>query len=149
VWPFISLSFIIIVIDRICKIIIFKNIPVGRSIPVIEGIFHISPAYNKGIAFGLCRSCHINILTAVSLLAIILILYIMLIKRPGRHMLMIGFSLILGGAAGNLIDRLAYGHVLDFIDLRVWPVFNIADSCITIGAGLILWNLLVTRRKRL
>ena len=64
-----------------------------------------------------------------------------------RSMSVISLSLVLGGAVGNLIDRVWLGYVVDFFDLRVWPVFNVADSCITIGVGLLLWQSLVKRQQ--
>ena len=112
----------------------------------IKGIFHITPTYNTGIAFGLFKGYNLYIFSAVSVIMSLAILYILIAKRPKSLCLSLGLSLVMAGAVGNLIDRLAHGHVLDFIDLRIWPVFNIADSAITIGAGLILWYLCIKRK---
>jgi len=95
---------------------------------------------NTGIAFGLFKDQGV-VFIIIPVIAIALLVYnIYYYRRFEQHiseMYIIGFSLILGGAFGNLVDRVMYGYVIDFIDLRVWPVFNIADSAITIGAVII------------
>ena len=88
------------------------------------------------------------ILVVISSLTVLFIVYTVFVKKPKSQISNCGLFLILAGAIGNLTDRVVYGHVLDFIDLRVWPVFNIADSSITIGAGLILWHLLITGKDK-
>ncbi|NQT89632.1 MAG: signal peptidase II [Candidatus Omnitrophica bacterium] len=145
--PFLILSVIIVALDRILKFVIFKNFCIGSSSPLIKGILYITPTYNKGAAFGLFRESAPCLFIAASVIAIVFILFIILVKRPGSVLLSLGSCLILAGACGNLIDRIAYGHVLDFIDFKVWPVFNIADSAITIGTVLVLFYLVVTKRK--
>ena len=147
-WPVIILSILIVVADRLLKFVIFKKISIGSSLPVIEGIFHITPTCNKGIAFGLFKDYNLYIFIAISVITSFFILYILLMKRPRSHLFTSGLFLILAGAVGNLIDRMIYGYVLDFIDLRIWPVFNIADSAITIGAGLVLWHLCLGNRAK-
>lgn len=141
-WPLLILSILIVASDRILKFVIFKNFHIGSSTPIIRGILHITPTCNRGAAFGLFKESAPFILTALTIVTSCLILYVLLIKRPRVRLLSSGLFLVLAGALGNLFDRIAYGHVLDFIDLRVWPVFNIADSSITIGAGLVLWYLI-------
>jgi signal peptidase II len=123
--------------DRFLKIFVFKNIPIGSSYPLIRNILHITPIYNKGIAFGLFKGANMFVLMAISLLTAFYIIYIILYKKPKSSILILGLFLILSGAVGNLIDRISYGCVLDFIDIRVWPVFNIADSSISLGTLLI------------
>ena len=147
-WPFIILSILIVVADRLLKFVIFKKISIGFSLPVIEGIFHITPTYNKGIAFGLFKDYNLYIFISVSVITLFFILYILLMVRPKSYLFTSGLFLVLAGAVGNLIDRIIYGHVLDFIDFRIWPVFNMADSAITIGAGLILWHLCLGDRAK-
>ncbi|MFH1867562.1 MAG: signal peptidase II [Candidatus Omnitrophota bacterium] len=143
----IILSILTFILDRVLKSIIFDKIPVGSSLPVIQGVFHITPTFNKGIAFGLLKDFNLYILIAVSFAAALSILYVIFVKKPGSPLFVSGLYLILGGAVSNMLDRVAYGHVLDFLDFRIWPVFNIADSAITVGAGLVLWHLLIIGRK--
>jgi len=147
VLPLLITSIAIVLVDRILKIIIFNRFSVDSSFPVIEGILHITPTYNTGAAFSLFKGHNIFILIAISVATIIFILYLLLVKRPKEPLLRRGLFLILAGSVGNLIDRLAYRHVLDFIDLRVWPVFNIADASITTGACLILVFIFVSRKS--
>lgn len=145
-WPFLVLSILIVVIDRILKFAIFKNFHIGSSFPVIKGILYITPTYNKGVAFGLFKESAPFILVALPLIIACFILYIILMKRPKSPLLTSGLFLVLAGAIGNLIDRIICGYVMDFIDFRIWPVFNIADSSITIGTCLILISLFKARR---
>ena len=114
----------------------------GESIPVIRNIFHFTLVHNTGIAFGLFKNQGI-VFIIVPIIAIILIAFNIYYYRNNDYVgraYLIGFSLILAGAIGNLIDRILFGHVIDFIDLRVWPVFNTADSAITIGTIIILFK---------
>jgi len=148
VWFFLIFSILIITSDRILKFIIFKNFAIGSSFPLIKNILYITPTCNKGIAFGLFKGNSMLILIAASMLTVALIIYIIVVKKPKSNLILSGLVLILSGAAGNLIDRILYGHVLDFIDFRIWPVFNISDSAITIGASLLIWYLLKAREEK-
>ncbi|MDD4981036.1 MAG: signal peptidase II [Candidatus Omnitrophica bacterium] len=139
----ISLS--ILFLDQFSKIIVSKNLSLNQSVPLIRGVFHLTLIHNRGAAFGMLRNqAQLFILTTV--LAIIFIL-ITLKKNKGkkRPIYNISLSCILGGALGNFIDRLTSGYVIDFLDFRIWPVFNVADSAITVGAILLGWALLKTK----
>jgi signal peptidase II len=96
---------------------------------------HLTLVRNTGAAFGLFKDQTI-IFILMSAAAIIFIGFYLIKKKASYYL---PFALILGGAAGNLIDRLRFGYVVDFIDLRFWPVFNVADSCITIGAVILFF----------
>ena len=146
-WLLLILSILIFSTDRVLKYIVFKNLSLGESVPIIENLIHITPTHNRGIAFGLLKDQNLILFLVLSLLAIIFIIYLIVKKRTQSKSMLLGFFLILSGACGNLVDRIIYGYVLDFIDLRVWPVFNIADSAITIGTCIILWNLLIKKHK--
>lgn len=133
------------VLDRLTKIIVYKEIAPGQSIAVFPDIFHITLVRNFGSAFGLFKN-YGHIFTAVSILAIFFIAaYIARHKRIDKF-LSLALGLILGGAAGNLIDRAFFGYVIDFLDFRIWPVFNIADSSITVGAFILALYILRQRR---
>lgn len=127
-------------LDQLSKFIITRCLLQNQSIPLIKGIFHLTLIHNRGAAFGILRN-QVPLFIFTSILAIILI-YFNLKKNKHRKAYSIALSLILGGALGNLIDRLFFGYVIDFIDLRIWPVFNIADSAITIAAVLLGWEIL-------
>lgn len=136
-----AVAIAIVVFDQISKWIIIQTILLHDVYPVIPGLFNLVHIYNPGSAFGLFADYHnifrnIFLLTA-SVVALCLILYLHHNVPEKYPILSIGFSLIFGGAIGNMIDRIRWGHVIDFIDIYIgsfhWPAFNVADSAITIG----------------
>ncbi len=133
-------TFGVIALDRLTKIFFSNLLDLGESIPVIRGFFHMSMVHNTGIAFGFFKDQGI-VFVIVPIIAIILLIFNVYYYRQNKEVIsrgyILAFSLILGGAIGNLIDRIFFGYVIDFIDFRVFPVFNIADSAITIGAVII------------
>ena len=132
----------VVVADRLTKILFSNILHVGESLPVINKVFHFTLVHNTGIAFGLFKDNGLVFLI-IPIIAVVLLGYnLYYYHKVGEldHFYILGFSMILGGAIGNLIDRIMIGHVIDFIDLRVWPVFNVADSAITIGACIILFK---------
>jgi len=152
-----SLSFIILIADQATKFFLNNHLYPGQSFPIIKNIFHLTLVYNTGIAFGLFKQ-QTAIFILLSIVAIVLILVNILnagppaFSRAGRRrhfdrLYWLGLSLILGGAMGNLFDRLRFGYVIDFLDFRIWPVFNLADSCITVGVILILLRCIPSSAK--
>ena len=133
-WAFIPL---ILVIDRASKIWALTRLEQSQSLPVWPGVFHLTLVKNTGSAFGLWKDFPF-IPVAVTLLALCVIFIHLVRARPSKNFT--GWALVLGGALGNLYDRLVFGYVVDFLDFRVWPVFNIADACICAGIFLILRN---------
>ena len=127
-----AISFFILVLDLFTKHIVQKNMVPHKSIPVIKNVFHITYVQNTGAAFSILKG-KTFLFTVVSSIVIVIITLV-LIKLPAKHKAFgIVMALILGGAMGNFIDRLRFGYVVDFLDFRVWPVFNIADCAIVIG----------------
>lgn len=113
----------------------------GESIPVAPPVFYFTYIMNPGAAFGLlAHRTGLFVTVTVLLVAGVLLGYRKL--PPGRLLLRYGLGLVVGGALGNLVDRLRYGRVVDFLDFRVWPVFNLADTAIVIGACFLVWELL-------
>ena len=134
----------VLFLDQLTKLIVHSRLSEGESVPLIRNILHISLVHNTGAAFGLFRHQSL-ILTGISVLTFaVILLFYRRIAASGR-ILRVGFALIAGGSLGILIDRLRFGYVVDFVDFRVWPVFNIADSAITVGAILVLWKALFTK----
>jgi len=128
-------------LDQFSKYLIRQKLPVAVSIPVINSIFHITYVENTGIAFGLFPQGH-SLFIIISLIIIIVIVFFerkKVLKSPWERFCL---GLVLGGALGNLIDRLRFGFVIDFLDFRVWPVFNLADSGVCIGGILMVFFLL-------
>lgn len=132
--------FSIIIADQISKNLLINNLSFGDSIPIISNVFHITLIYNTGIAFGLFKNKAV-ILSVFSFFVIAFIIINILEHRKkgnASHIEAFALYIILAGAMGNLIDRFRFGYVIDFLDFRIWPVFNIADSAITIGMVLLL-----------
>ena len=131
----------VIILDQITKAIILYSMSLYHSIPVVPGFFSITHIHNPGGAFGFMANqspvVRSMVFLYVSALAVCLIFYFYK-KTPKEYSLLAaGFALILGGAIGNLIDRIRFGKVVDFLDFYIgnfhWPAFNIADSAISIG----------------
>lgn len=148
------LSFIIvgvvIGVDRVTKIFFSRLLETGESIPVIKNVFHYTLVHNTGIAFGLFKDQGLIfiIIPLLTALAIAVYLYWNRESKCFSRLYVCALSLILGGAIGNLVDRVAYGYVIDFFDFRVWPVFNIADSAITIGMASIFFHYVITAKRQ-
>ena len=136
----------ILSLDRLTKLLIAKNLLYHQSIPVIKGIFHLTLVHNRGAAFGILKE-QIPLFIFTSLFAITLI-FINLKNNQHKKSYSISLSLILAGALGNLIDRLYLGYVIDFLDFGIWPVFNVADSAISIGAIMLGWSMLRSTENR-
>ncbi len=132
---------IIFFLDQITKVLIQKKMLLGESIPVIQNVFHITFVSNTGAAFGIFKGQRLLfILISIAVIIGMILLYRKLVGLP--LWIRIASGLILGGAIGNLCDRIIYHYVIDFLDFHVWPVFNVADSAITIGAGILLISML-------
>jgi signal peptidase II len=152
IMPWLGISLIVILLDQITKLTIKQMFAFGQSRPVTS-FFNLVLAYNEGAAFSFLSSqggWQRYLFTGISVCAAILILFL-LKRNAGQRMFCWALALILGGAVGNLIDRVAYGHVIDFLDVHAggwhWPAFNIADSAICIGAVLFVLDEL-RRAKR-
>ena len=147
------LALALVVADQATKAVVARYVTLYESVPVIRGFFNITRVHNKGAIFGTFSQTGsplvFALLTAASLAALGFVVYYFF-KTPATDGLMkFALTLILAGAMGNQFDRLVRGHVIDFLDFHIgtahWPFFNAADSCITIGACLMLLTLL--RRK--
>ncbi len=131
------ISLVIIVLDQITKHLVLKYMNPFESIEIFP-FLHIVSVRNTGGAFGMFKSVGSTLFIAVSVMAIIFVIWLLIRTKEGYF----GLSLILGGAIGNLTDRLRYGWVVDFIDFSIgkfhWPAFNVADSALTIGVIVVL-----------
>lgn len=143
------LAFIVIA-DQVTKFIVDRTMSLHHSIPVIENFFRLTYIRNTGAAFGILAGSHeairLPVLVVFSLVAIGFILVLLKRLPSGETGLITALAFILGGAIGNLIDRIAYGEVIDFLDFYWsgyhWPAFNLADSFITIGVLIIAYYLI-------
>jgi signal peptidase II len=139
--PWLGISLIVLLLDQLTKITILKLFHYGESLAV-TGFFNLVLVYNKGAAFSFLAAesgWQRHLFTVIGIAAAVYIVYL-LRKHAGQRLFCCALALILGGAIGNVIDRIMYGHVIDFLDVFLgnWhgPAFNIADSAICIGAVL-------------
>jgi signal peptidase II len=151
--PYFALIGFLLGLDQASKWLIAQHVPLYESRKVIPGFFNLTHVHNKGAIFGFfshpANTSAFLILTAASLAAMALVIFYFIKTPAGERGTKLALSLILAGALGNLIDRLARGYVIDFLDLHIrsrhWPFFNVADSCITIGAVLLFAMFLVRK----
>ena len=136
------IALVILFLDQLSKFILSGKLSLHQSVPVIKNIFHLTLVHNYGAAFGLLKNQ--TLLFIGTSLVVIILISVDSAKNRRNEISLYTFSLgcILAGAIGNLIDRIRFGYVVDFLDFRVWPVFNIADSAITIGACLLGYSIL-------
>lgn len=150
---FIAIAGFVIVLDQITKALVLNQMELYQRIPIIPGFFNLTHVHNPGGAFGFLAS-NSSILRPIvflgaALFALGLILYFYH-KTPGSYrLLLIALAMVFGGAVGNLIDRFRMGAVIDFLDFYVgnyhWPAFNVADSAITIGAGIFVFYIVTNK----
>ena len=133
----------VVVADRLSKWAALAWLRAGESVE-LTGFFNLVLVFNKGAAFSLFAQAagwQTPLLAAFALAAAVIV-SVLILRNPDRGMLCLGLALILGGAVGNLIDRLRFGHVVDFLDFHAmgwhWPAFNVADSAISVGAGILI-----------
>lgn len=134
---FLFLAGLVVLADQLTKVLAQTFLPSGASLPVVDHFFHLTLVQNQGIAFGLFQGAE-RVLFIVISLSIGVLVFFGLSSPPEQRRTQSGVGLILGGAVGNWIDRIRVGAVIDFLDFRIWPVFNFADAAITVGVGLFL-----------
>jgi len=131
----------VFIFDQIIKYIVIKTMAPSQSIPLIKNLLHLTYVQNKGAAFGLFWGWQsVLILIGIALISFMVYYYF---RSAKSFWLSISLGFIVGGSAGNLIDRILRHYVIDFIDLRFWPVFNLADTMINIGIYIIVIMLLL------
>ena len=141
-----AIVFFLILADQAIKFLVVSLMELGESIPVFAGIFHITYIENPGAAFGLFANQRLVFIVAgILVIAAACLMYRRLMSE--KAIIRWGVALLLGGAVGNLIDRLRIGGVIDFLDFRIWPVFNIADIGICVGVALLMYALIYDTEK--
>ncbi len=153
-----TIASLTVLFDQVSKHLIMAGMTLGQSIPLIEGSLRLTYIRNPGAAFGIfsatSEAFRVPFFLAISSIAIAIVLIFYLRSAKGNTLLQVGLALVLGGAVGNLIDRIRFHEVVDFIDLYFrqyhWPAFNMADSAISVGVVILLLDaLLAARRERL
>ncbi len=147
------IALLVVLLDRFSKLAIERNLSLHDSISLIPGFFRLTHIENRGAAFGLFADSpsewKIAGLVLFSLVALVIVATLLWKNSHSMTTTGVGLSLILGGAIGNLWDRLVSGHVVDFLLFYIgqyqWPAFNVADSAIVIGAGLLVFEILFTK----
>ncbi len=129
-----------LLLDQFVKYLVRKNMELGQSIPIISGIFHLTYIENPGAAFGILANRRLLfLLLTIIIVGIMFYLYFQL--RQKKSLTAFSLGLVISGALGNFIDRFFRGTVTDLFDLRIWPIFNIADICICVGLALLCYLL--------
>ena len=152
---FFIIAAIVLLMDRIAKWAVASNIPLRDSVVVIPGVFRLTHVQNPGAAFGLFAESSaqwkVGALVTFSVIALVIVSALLWKNSHSLSTTTIGLSLILGGAMGNLWDRMVSGHVVDFLDFYLgtyhWPAFNVADSAIVIGSCLLLLDFVKFKRQ--
>src|SRR4030065_1600011 len=155
-WVLSIFCFGILLLDQWTKSLIVQKLSLYQRVEVIQGFVNIIHVGNTGWAFGIVGGekggLGSILFVVVSLIAIGSLVYLFIKIKENEKILALSFSLVLSGAIGNLIDRLRYGEVIDFLDFYLfsyhWPAFNIADSAICLGIGLMALELLIRDRKK-
>lgn len=144
--PYFYLTLCLIFLDQASKWFVQTKMFPMQSIDLIKGLFSITYATNYGAAFGILQSQTL-LLIAISL-GVIIVVWINRRKiNTYPRIMQAGLAVALGGAFGNLIDRIRLGFVVDFLNFSIWPIFNVADTAIVIGVGLILWGIFFNKAQ--
>jgi signal peptidase II len=149
------IAFAVLLLDRYTKWVVAQHISLHDSITVIKRVFYITHVENRGAAFGIFNDSpspwKIGLLVLFSVVALVIVSALLWRSSHSMTASAVGLSLILGGALGNLWDRLLSGRVVDFLLVYIgsyeWPAFNLADSAIVVGAGLLVFEILFTKES--
>ena len=133
-----SVALAAVVLDQLTKFLIRINFEIGDSVPIIKNILHFTYVTNTGSAFGLFKNLNWFFMLFSAIVIIAIFYYLRTGINEKEKIMQFAVGLLLGGTLGNFIDRALIGAVTDFIDFRVWPVFNIADSAVTVSALLLI-----------
>ena len=137
-WPIFTLTIALsLIVDQASKAVARSNLDPQKSIDIVKGILSLNLVNNTGAAFGLLQG-QLTMLQIIAVALVGMILFYILFYRPTSFIIRVALGLIVAGSVGNLIDRALFKQVTDFIDLQVWPVFNLADSSIVAGASFLM-----------
>ena len=145
-------SAVLVLADQVSKAIVVRTMSLYESVPIIQNFFHFTYITNDGMAFGINFPFGYFIFTTISILLTAFLFWYLWSVRNHSIIIRLGIGLIIAGAIGNLIDRILLGEVIDFLDFMIgdfhWYVFNLADSYVTVGMGLVLFDSIVLEKKR-
>lgn len=146
--PFFLIAVTIVALDQLTKVIVRRSLDLHESWPDEDWILNIVNTKNSGAAFGILQG-ETTFLVVTSVIGLVAILVYYLFPPLEHGLLRVALALQLGGACGNLIDRVRTGEVTDFVNFQFWPAFNVADASISIGVATILWFFFVVEGDRL
>ncbi|MFZ3070163.1 MAG: signal peptidase II [Anaerolineaceae bacterium] len=144
-----GIALLIIILDQLSKFLVRQNLASGESwlpIPSLAPFLQIVNWHNTGAAFGIFQSGNTILKIFTSVIAVVIVIYYQQIPAS-QKLARVSMSMMVGGALGNLIDRFTQGFVTDFISVGSFPVFNVADSCVTVGVGLLILAMLIQENK--
>lgn len=148
--PMVFLSIVLILVDQLTKYMIVKSMEIGESISIIGDILKITSHRNYGAAWGMLQN-QMMFFYIITVIVLIALCYFYFKEAADNLLMQSGLMLIFAGAIGNFIDRLFRGNVVDFIDTKIinydFPIFNVADSCLTIGVFILLYELLFNQKE--
>ncbi len=146
---FLGVAAMVLLLDQASKYIVLSNLSLGEMwnpIPFLRPFFTITHVTNTGAAFGLFRD-HGTLFSIVAFVVVAGILVFYRYLPADQFWLRVSLGLQLGGAVGNLLDRVRLGRVVDFVDFKIWPVFNLADTAIVVGVGILAFYLLFSKEE--
>lgn len=147
----IGLASLIVFLDQLTKVLVRENLAIGETwMPWkwLEPYARIVHWQNTGAAFGIFQNSNLILMILSIIVSIAIVIYYQKVQ-PEETLMRIAFSMQFGGALGNLVDRIKIGHVTDFISVGTFPVFNIADACVTVGVSLLVLSVLIAERKEM
>jgi len=155
-WILLIVFLVVIALDQSTKLMIQQTLPLHKTVEIIPGFFNLIHVRNTGGAFGIFGGekgpVGSVLFVVASLIAVGILVVLFLRVKEHEKTLAFSLALLLSGAIGNLLDRLSYGEVIDFLDFHVslyhWPAFNVADSAISIGIGLMALELLIKEHEK-
>lgn len=127
-----------VVLDQIIKYAVVNSMALYQSIPILQDMFHITYIHNTGAAFSLMAGMRGFLILLPMVMTAGAIIYMFIKRKNGHPLMMTSVALIAGGGIGNMIDRIMLGYVVDYLDFRVFPIFNLADICVCTGCGLLI-----------
>jgi signal peptidase II len=147
------LAFLVIVVDQLTKWVVLGPLDLANSTIAVTSFFNLVLVWNRGVSFGMFNDAGATgpwILTILALAVVVGLLY--WLRQAESRVTLTGLGLVIGGALGNVIDRLRFGAVVDFLDVHMagyhWPAFNVADAAICVGAGLLLIDSLLSPERQ-
>lgn len=137
-----------VALDQLIKYAVVNSMALYQTIPVLEDIFHITYIHNTGAAFSMMEGMRVFLILLPLIMIACAVIYMFIKRKTGHPLMMTSVALIAGGGIGNLIDRALLGYVVDYLDFRVFPIFNLADICVCTGCGLLILYVLFIDGKQ-